>query len=463
MIKKSLAIFGIAAAAFAQAQDITSVKNAYEVYGTTVPGTSKYNAMAGATGAMGSDISSIHNNPAGIGVAIASEISGTFMNIQNTNTTTLFGTANDYKVRANDINQVGGLMAFDINSNSPWKFVNLGVNFSGKSVEDYSESQGNNSINFDLGSDGVSFRRHAYDRTGYVTKTSIGIGGNYDNRFYIGTAVNVHGAQIHQSDAAEMAYTTDGATESFFKQYTPYSEDSNGFSASLGVIGRINNQFRLGAAIETPTYWKIDRTYTYYDAQSSDNDGEYSEVRHLNTPAKATLSAAFIPNKNFAVNVDYAIALNKPKYTAGDAAVTQEFRDFYNGYGNQSELKVGAEYRILGIRLRGGYAFANNPFGSINIKSLSSANVGSDQTYSDLFAGKRNTIGAGLGYDFKSFYIDAAYQNVSSTYSNPFLRGSSSAGSQYYSSNAFFANDAAVVSNVKNVKNNVSVTLGWKF
>jgi hypothetical protein len=48
------------------------------------------------------------------------------------------------------------------------------------------------------------------------------------------------------------------------KQYTPYTEKSNGFSASLGVIGKVSKELRLGATIETPTWWRMDRVYTEY-------------------------------------------------------------------------------------------------------------------------------------------------------------------------------------------------------
>lgn len=463
MFKKSLAILSVSAAFLAQAQDISTIKNTYEVYGSSLPGTSKYNAMAGATGALGGDVSAVNNNPAGIGVAIASDISGTLFVGNNKNSTSLFGSTNDYKISNADIGQIGGIASFEIRKNSAWKFVNIGVNFSSKSIEDYSESQGNNNINFDLANDALSFRRHAYDRVGTVSKMSIGVGGNYDNRIYLGTALNIHSSHLNQSDAAEMIYESDGVGETFYKQNSPYAEDGNGFSASLGVIGKINNQFRVGASIETPTFWRIDRVYNYYDAVNSDNDGEYGESRDLSTPAKATLSAAFVPNKNFAVNVDYSIGLSKPKFKVGDAGLQDEFNDFYSSFGHQSEVKIGAEYRALGFRVRGGYGFATNPFDSYSISTLNANNLAANQSYDNLFAGKRNTVGVGLGYDFKSFYIDAAYNHISSTYSSPFLAGSSDFGSEYYSPNSYFANDASVVSEVKNVQNNLSLTLGWKF
>lgn len=463
MIKKSLAILSISAAFFAQAQDVSTVRNAYDVYGSPLNGTSRYNAMAGANGALGGDISSLNNNPAGLGVAITSDISGTLLVQANKNSSQIFGNSTDYTSKSADVGQLGGIASFELNGKTPWRFVNIGVNFSNKSVDDYVESSGNNSIAIAAGNDALGFDAHAYDRTGTISKMGIGVGGNYDNRFYLGTGINVHSAHIEQSDFAQMTYASDQVSDIFYKQYTPYGEDASGFSASLGVIGKINNQFRLGAAIETPTFWTIDRTYSYYDSQDSSYDDVYSENRKFQSPLKATVSAAFVPTKNLALNVDYSIGLTKPKFKTGDAELESELNDFYSGYKNQSEVKVGAEYRINGFRLRGGYAFANSPFDSYSVNTMAANNSAATQTYSNMFAGNRNTFGIGLGYDFKSFYIDAAYHNVSSTYSSPFLTGNASYGSQYFSSDYSFENDASLVSTVKNTQNNVSLTLGWKF
>ena len=178
---------------------------------------------------------------------------------------------------------------------------------------------------------------------------------------------------------------------------------------------------------------------------------------------KATLSAAFVPNKNFAINVDYSLGLTKPKYKVyGDAET--ELNKFFSDHSNSlSEVKVGAEYRIQQFRLRGGYAFSSSPFDAMTISSLSNIGDVSNTSYSNLFLGKRNTIGAGIGYDFKAFYIDAAYQNVSSENSNPFIQGSAANNTGYFSNNYIVESDASLVSNVKGKKDNFFITLSWKF
>lgn len=467
MIKKSLIILSISAAYFANAQDVSTIRNTADVYSnSSLMGSSKYNAMAGSMGALGGDVSVLNSNPAGIGVSITSEISGTLAIQSSKNTTSLAGQSLDYKVNRTDLGNVGGVMAFKVDGSSPWKFVNIGVNYSTQSIEDYSETPGNSKVNFNIYDgtsqlvDNIAFSGHAYNRYGDVSKMSVAVGGNYDNRIYVGAGLNFHSALIDQYDSAAFDSNVNGSTNVYNKQYTPFSESSTGFSASVGVIGKINPQFRVGAALETPTWWNISRVYSEYE---NPTDGTYTEERNLSSPMKATLSAAFVPNKNFAINVDYSLGLTKPKYKVYGNAET-ELNNFFSDHSKSlSEVKVGAEYRIQAFRLRGGYGFATSPFDSMSISAFSDNGTVGNNSYDNLIVGKRSTIGAGIGYDFKSFYIDAAYQNLSSEYKSPLLKGSASSNTGYFSDNYIVESDASVVSNVKNTRDNFFITLGWKF
>jgi len=461
MIKKSLIVLGISAAYFVNAQDISTLRNTAEVYSNSaLNGSAKYNSMAGSLGALGGDVSVVNYNPAGIGVNITSEFSGTLAIENNNNSTSFGGSSLDYKVNNTDIGNIGGIAAFRIEGATPWKFVNVGVNYSNQSLEDYSETPGNSAINFNIYDnndqlvDNIAFNGHAYNRYGNLSKMSFAVGGNYDNRIYVGAGVNFHTAALDQYDSAAFTSTQNNSTEVYNNQFTPFSETSSGFSATVGVIGKINPMFRVGAALETPTWWQMARVYNEYE---NPTDGTYTEDRNLTTPFKATLSAAFVPNKNLALNVDYSLGLSKAKYKVyGDAET--ELNSFINeNSANLSEIKAGAEYRYAGLRLRAGYGYATSPYDSRSILAYNDGGTTANSSFDNLFVGKRSTIGAGLGYDFKSFYIDAAYQNVTSDYRSPFLANT------YFSDNYIVEADAAAVSDVKNTKDNFFITLGWKF
>ena len=466
MIKKSFIVITLSAAYFAHAQDISTLKNTVEVYSySSLNGSSKYNAMAGSMGALGGESSMLNSNPAGVAVSIASEFSGTLGIESNKNTNSYAGKTADFKVNSTDLGNAGGIAVFPVNSASPWKFVNVAVNYSNQSIEDYSETTGNSNVNFNMYDadgllvDNVSFAGHAYNRYGNLSKTSVGVGGNYDNRIYVGAGLNFHNTLLDQYDSAAFTDNTN-STDVYDKQYTPFSESANGFSASVGIIGKVSPQFRVGASLETPTWWSIARIYSEYE---NPVDGTYTEDRKLSTPMKATLSAAYVANKNFAINVDYSLGLTKPQYKVyGDAET--ELNNFLSDHSaNLSEVKVGAEYRIAAFRVRSGYGFASSPFDSMSVSAYSDNGTAGNSSFDNLISGKRNTLGAGIGYDFKSFFIDAAYQNVKSEYSSPFLQGSSANNTGYFSNQYIVESDASVVSNVKNTKDNFFITLGWKF
>ncbi|WP_417430264.1 OmpP1/FadL family transporter [Halpernia sp.] len=464
MIKNSLAILTIAVSfSLMSAQDISTIRNTVDVYSNNFSnGTAKYQGMAGSMGALGGEISSLNSNPAGIGVFIASDINGT-LNINNSKNTTNFnGKSLNYKINNTDLGEIGGVATFQIEGNTPWKFINIAVDYSTQSLEDYSETAGNKNISFSIPSAATTldFDGHAYNRYGNLSNSSFAVGANYNNNLYLGAALHFKTANIDQYDTAAFTDSALNTTEIFNKQYTPFSEQSNGFAASLGVIGKLNNQIRLGASLETPTWWQITRIYNSYDNPTDDT---YTEDRKLSSPMKATVSAAFVASKDFAINVDYTLGITKPKYKVYGGAETELNNFFSNSYKNLSEIKMGAEYRLMGLRLRAGYGLANSPFDSQSITAYRNDGSVGNSSFSNLILGKRTTIAGGIGYDFGSIYLDASYQNVQSTYNNPFLRGDNAVNSNYFSDNFVLPSSNYAVNEVKNNQNNISLTLGYKF
>lgn len=473
MLKKTLLLISIPVSfLYLKGQntpDVSVITNTTDIYsGNPINGTAKYNAMAGSIGALGGDISSVNVNPAGIGVFITNDVNLTLGINNNKNTSTFVGKSLTNKNNGTDINNAGGVVSFNVGDNSKWKFVNVGVNYSNRSLDNTVRSDANGNIkivdDFSYPDTVINYTYlgHIYDRTGNQSKMNFSVGANYDNRLYLGAGVNLHNSFFSQSDRAGF-YSDDDKTSLFYdKQYTPYDEHSDGFSANIGVIAKLSNQFRVGAAIESPTWWNIERVYNQYYFNYNQVD-LFREDRTLVTPMKATLSAAFVPSKNFALNVDFIQGITKPKYKEyGDAE--RELNDFFSdSYKNSSEVRVGAEYRIAAFRLRGGYAYQGNSFDNLSLLGYNNDGSTSEQSFSNLIVGKRNTIGAGLGYDFKAFYIDASYQNITSEYSNPFLQGNVNSDTGYFNGGYDVNSEAYAVSKVKNTRSNFFVTVGWKF
>lgn len=494
MIKRISLVAFLSLGAMYYAQDASVIKNTAEVYsGSNFGGTAKFNSMAGSMGALGGDLSAITVNPAGTGVFITGDVSATLAVQGNKNNSNLFGKSFESSYNNTNLGQVGGVVSFETNSNSPWQFVNLAFNYSTKNLEDYVQTPGNSSIKeavqYESGgatvNDFLVYNGHAYDRTGTASNLNVSLGGNYENKIYVGAGLNFKTAELEQSDFFQYQLQNLGEYAYYQKQYSPYRESSNGFSASVGIISKINNNIRLGVAIESPTFWNLTRTYTEYGFNSSDNVvyGIYDETRKLTTPMKLTLSGAVVASKNFAINVDYTLGVTKPKYKDpgafpnGDPSPEKQLNDYFSSdYKNTSDLRIGAEYRVAGFRLRGGYGLEASPFKNSSILAYNSTGVSGSYGLNSPYVGKRETLAGGLGYDFKAFYIDAGIQSITSTYDNVFYGGdyAVTADNGYSvklfneSLNAYtygdgLRNETSIVSKIKNTKTNFFVTVGWKF
>lgn len=465
MTKKISILAGISASALFFAQDVSIIRNTSTIYDNISSlGTARYSAMAGSMGALGGDASVLNTNPAGLGVFITDDVSASLAINSNKSTASLAGKSTSQNTSKVNLGSANGVLSFQTKENSAWKFVNVGINYVTQNVSDKLQSPGNANITIGPSSTNPNiFDGHLYETIGHRSKLNLGIGGNYDNKIYIGAAVNFSSVNIEQYDEVKVSSTSTRTSKYLTKQNTPYIEEGDGFSLSLGVIGKLNNAVRLGAAIESPTWYSIDREYNYYGLNGSIlSINGYTENRTFRTPTKLTLSGAFIPNKHFAFNVDYRVDLGKPNFGGGAADV--QLNNFYEStYKAQHEVRIGGEYRIKSFRVRGGYAFTTSPFKDHTETMFdNNANVVSGKL-SNYIVGKTQVISGGIGYDFKMFYIDASYQHRTHEHSNPFYAGSYFNRDWDGSSGNNSASTASIVSNAKNQKGQLILTLGWKF
>ena len=471
MTKKISILAGISASALFFAQDVSIIRNTSTIYDNISSlGTARYSAMAGSMGALGGDASVLNTNPAGLGVFITDDVSASLVINSNKSTASLAGKSTSQNTSKVNLGSANGVLSFQTKENSAWKFVNVGINYVTQNVNDKLQSPGNANITQAIIPQGQTspsdyniFEGHLYETIGHRSKLNLGIGGNYDNKIYIGAAVNFSSVNIEQYNEVKVSSLNTRTSKYFTKQNTPYIEEGDGFSLSLGVIGKLSNAVRLGAAIESPTWYSIDREYNFYSRNSLGlSQNSYTENRTFRTPTKLTLSGAFIPNKHFAFNVDYRVDLGKPNFGGGAADV--QLNNFYEStYKAQHEVRIGGEYRIKSFRVRGGYAFTTSPFKDHTETMFdNNANVVSGKL-SNYIVGKTQVISGGIGYDFKMFYIDASYQHRTHEHSNPFFAGTYVNRDGNGSEGNYSVSDTSIVSNAKNQKGQLILTLGWKF
>jgi len=471
MTKKISILAGISASALFFAQDVSIIRNTSTIYDNISSlGTARYSAMAGSMGALGGDASVLNTNPAGLGVFITDDVSASLVINSNKSTASLAGKSTSQNTSKVNLGSANGVLSFQTKENSAWKFVNVGINYVTQNVSDKLQSPGNANITQAIIPQGQTspsdyniFEGHLYETIGHRSKLNLGIGGNYDNKIYIGAAVNFSSVNIEQYDEVKVSSLNTRTSKYFTKQNTPYIEEGDGFSLSLGVIGKLSNAVRLGAAIESPTWYSIDREYNFYSRNSLGlSQNSYTENRTFRTPTKLTLSGAFIPNKHFAFNVDYRVDLGKPNFGGGAADV--QLNNYYEStYKAQHEVRIGGEYRIKSFRVRGGYAFTTSPFKDHTETMFdNNANVVSGKL-SNYIVGKTQVISGGIGYDFKMFYIDASYQHRTHEHSNPFFAGTYVNRDGNGSEGNYSVSDTSIVSNAKSQKGQLILTLGWKF
>ena len=81
-----------------------------------ISGNARYEAMSGAFGALGGNLSAIHINPAASAVFIANQFGLSTSAQSTTNNTSYFGTSTPTENRNSGLNQIGGVLVMKNNN-----------------------------------------------------------------------------------------------------------------------------------------------------------------------------------------------------------------------------------------------------------------------------------------------------------------------------------------------------------
>ncbi|MER3317816.1 MAG: outer membrane protein transport protein [Allomuricauda sp.] len=116
----------VLACTFASAQTIDDV---LRYSSENLQGTARFQAMGGAFGALGGDLSALNINPAGSAVFNFSEIGITVSNYHTSNDALFGNTLTNTTSNSLDFNQVGGVFVFNSSNDGPWKKIALAFNY----------------------------------------------------------------------------------------------------------------------------------------------------------------------------------------------------------------------------------------------------------------------------------------------------------------------------------------------
>lgn len=423
MKKLLFLIGGLLASTLIHAQ-IIGYGDAAVLYGSEdINGTSRFNAMSGAFGALGGDMSAGDINPAGLAVFVNSEATFT-LGFRNTDIN-----ANYYDTRTSNTDdylnftQGGGVLIFGSPQKPTWNRFALGFNYSlVKDFENNYNVRGNSGIS-DFNSDpylnvdddptndvyyeNVDGQFFGNFTNGENSKFTMSFAAQYNENLSLGVSLVSHRIDYYQRALFEES-NNDGEGNlldaSLLQELSTYG---NGVGLNLGIIAKPIYELRLGLAFQTPTWYNLtDEFADDLEIDVSNNPELYKETSNvrvfdynLKTPAKATASIAYLFGKNGLISLDYTYRNTKnTKLKPGNEFV--EENDYLNtALKNTSEVRVGAEWRVGQIvSLRGGFHYAESP-------------------YEDAMD-EENRKGFSLGAGFKfgrSIKLDLAYLNSQQT------------------------------------------------
>lgn len=433
-------------------------------------GTARYQAMSGAFGALGGDLSALNNNPASSAVFLNSymTVSGTNYHVSND---AMYGGGLNFNENSSDlsINQVGAVLVLrNSNDSSDWKKLSFAFNYdiannfdntffasgnSNTSVDQYflnyaqgqalgpiliqpgeyieeaylnigsdlgygpqqaflgyfggvidpvDETDDNNTEYISNADFSTVNQSYFVSTTGLNSKFTANMATQYGDNLYLGASLNfnvIDKETLTQFD--EDGYSAGSPLE--FVQFDNFLRTyGNGFSFSLGGIAKLNELIRVGASYQSPTWYRLTDEFSQrINSNLADSEIDFIDFSLVNLypdykiqiPAKLTASAALVFEQYGLLSFDYGYqdmsnAVLKPK-TDPDFAAENEYIE--NSLKAVSTFKIGGEYRVKQLSLRGGYRFEESPYENGDM------------------IGDLNGFSLGAGYSFGATKIDLSY------------------------------------------------------
>ncbi len=490
----------------ANAQDISDGLR----YSTVkISGSARYNALSGAMGALGADLSAMRINPAGSAVFLKSNVAVSFTLFDVENEAGYFNSFTksiDSKV---DLNHAGGVFVFNnSNEESIWRKFTIGLNYDntnnfddelfiigtgnssigefflsqaqgiplnllelqpGESISDlYSflgENEGTAAQNAFLGYQAFLFdplvpndpsntqylsniaggsfdQEYASLQRGYNGKFTLNFATQVKDQFFFGINLNSHTIDFQKSTFLFETNSNAGSTVNQVGFENNLAVLGSGFSAQVGAIAKVADNFRFGLTLDSPTYYEISEETTQYLESERTVGGQTTteiinprvlnihENYNLKTPGKFAASAAYIFGQKGLISFDYSYKdYSQTKFSpTNDAYFSNLNNAIENALKGASAFRAGAEYRIKQLSLRGGFHYEESPYEN-------GETVGNLQGFS-----------LGGGYNFGNYTFDLAYS-----------RSEQSRNQQLY------AVGLTDVSNIDTVYSNLAFTLGFNF
>ncbi|HEX3008320.1 MAG TPA: hypothetical protein VHO90_11980, partial [Bacteroidales bacterium] len=407
-------------------------------------GTARSLGLGGAFGALGGDATSLSINPAGIGIYRSSEFTiTTGVNYDKVDATFLGSKYNDSKYKMN-LSNLAYIYTYNTNNNSGWISASFGIAYNrladfnrnifikklhapGSLLDEFGENL-NGGISSDpyeglaLDADLIYkdvaqnkyFSRYTADDFPTIEKSirtkggmgeyDFSFGGNISHVFYFGATVGIQRIDYEEiKDHSEYDDEQTNADINSFSFKEHFNAFGTGVNLKLGAIVKPVEFLRVGVALHTPTFYKLNSEfYTTMDSYFDQGTPASYNLRsafgendfNLNTPLKAIGSLAFIFGKYGLFSVDYEYLDYSAAHTSSDNDNMHDLNsDVENHYKSASNVRAGLEGKLGIFAARVGYGYYGNPY--------SSGQLNSDYKF--------QSYSAGVGVRGKTAFFDVAY------------------------------------------------------
>jgi hypothetical protein len=242
---------------------------------------------------------------------------------------------------------------------------------------------------------------------GYTGEHSISLGANYSNKLFIGATVGI--TKVSYESRLEHSEISDSTLASGFNQFDYslyYKNWGTGYSLKLGIIYKPIEPLRLGLSIHSPTYFRLNEYAN--DNIVSDVEGKLDDTQKndpmwysyaLTTPFRVNAGLAFQLRKLAVFSADYEFAdygMARFSETGDGYDYTEKNDEIKNSLRSANNLRLGAEFRIRRLYLRGGYGYYGRAYKKDDINA--------DLNY--------HSLSGGVGFRDQNIYLDFGYTRM---------------------------------------------------
>ena len=243
-------------------------------------GTARFNAMSGAFGALGGDLTSITVNPAGSAIFNKGHFSLSFGTDNKSGQANLINSSNNFDKSNFTLNQIGGVINFEnLEKDNKWKKISVGISYN-QSKNNFNEYSVLNATNYNSidsyflnYAEGLPINQISAFDDETITEAYIDIG-------------NVFGYGHQQAFLGYESYIIDPYSDNNSSYYSnvPAGTFNQSFSSiSRGYNGKLS--FNLGFQYENNLYFGVNLNSHFIDYDNytilneTNNNGESGQFR----------------------------------------------------------------------------------------------------------------------------------------------------------------------------------------